>query len=145
MNIFQCGYQDRLRSWRDLRNNIKTLPTDQACIETDRWWQQAPLVNHHLHWSDTANWPDPWTLLSENNYCTLTRALGMCYTLLMNDITNIELVIATDCQCEEHNLVLVDRPKYILNFWPDSVISTNLNDFKVIRSISLDSIKNKIR
>jgi hypothetical protein len=145
MNIFQCSYHERLRSWRELRSTIKTLPTDTACVMVDRWWQQAPLVNHYLHWSDTANWPDPWTLLSENNYCTLTRALGMCYTLLMNNIDNIELVYARDSQCEEHNLVIVDRPKYILNFWPDSVISTNLNDFSIIRTISLDSIKTKIR
>jgi hypothetical protein len=145
MNIFQCSYHERLRSWRELRTTIKTLPTDTACVMVDRWWQQAPLVNHYLHWSDTANWPDPWTLLSENNYCTLTRALGMCYTLLMNNIDNIELVYARDPQCEEHNLVIVDRPKYILNFWPDSVISTNLNDFSIIRTISLDSIKTKIR
>lgn len=145
MNVFQLNFHERLRSWRELRIKIESLTLDQKCIEIDRWWQQAPLINHYLHWTDTKNWPDPWTLLSENNYCTLTRALGICYTLLMSNISDIELVQATDCQCEEHNLVLVDNAKYILNFWPDSVISTNLKDFTVLRSISLDVIKTKIR
>lgn len=145
MNVFQLNFHERLRSWRELRIKIESLTLDQKCIEIDRWWQQAPLINHYLHWTDTKNWPDPWTLLSENNYCTLTRALGICYTLLMSNISDIELVQATDCQCEEHNLVLVDNAKYILNFWPDSVISTNLKDFTILRSISLDVIKTKIR
>lgn len=145
MNVFQLNFHERLRSWKDLRAHMSELSVEQACVECDRWWQRAPLINHYLHWTDTVNWPDPWTLLSENTYCTLTRALGMCYTLLMTDISDIELVQVSDCQCEEHNLVLVDNAKYILNFWPDSVLSTNLKDFSVLRSISLDNIKTKIR
>lgn len=145
MNIFQCSYPERLRHWSLLRSEAKLLSTDNACIMIDRWWQQAPLINHYLHWSDTANWPDPWSLLSDNNYCTLTRAVGICYTLLIIGIVNVDLVQAADCQGEEHNLVLVDSPKYVLNFWPDSVISTNLQDFRIIRRISIDNIKHNIK
>ena len=145
MNIFQDTYDNRLRSWRDLRTKTKTLPIDQACVEIDRWWHQVPLINHHLHWNDTENWPDPWTLLSENTYCTLTRALGTCYTLLMNGINNIELVTATDEQCEEHYLVLVDGAKYTLNWWPDSVLNTSLEQFTILRRIAISSIQDNIK
>ena len=145
MNVFQLNYYERMRSWRNLRTLIISADLETKCVETDRWWQQAPLVNHYLHWSDTHNWPDPWTLLSDNTYCTLTRALGMCYTLLLSDIIDIELVVASDTTCEEHNLVLVDNAKYILNFWPNSVISSSLKDFSVLRTISLDNIRTKIR
>ena len=145
MNPFQLDYISRIREWKNIRETAKTLPIDSACILIDRWWQQVPLVKHHLHWADQESWPDPWTLLSENNYCTLTRAVGICYTLLLSNVTDINLVIARDCQAEDHNLVIVNCPKYILNFWPDSVISTNLTDFKIIKNLSLDTIKNKIR
>lgn len=142
MNCFQSTYDHRLREWKNLRLLIRGLSLDKACVEVDKWWQQAPLINHHLHWSDSDNWPDPWAMLSENTYCTLTRAIGMCYTLFMSDVYDIELVQATDVNCEEHNLVVVGNAKYIINYWPDSVLSTTLNNFKVIRAIPLEKIKN---
>jgi hypothetical protein len=145
MNIFQDTYQNRLKSWRDLRTLTNQLPIDQACVEIDKWWQQAPLINRHLHWNDTENWPDPWTLLSENEYCVLTRSLGICYTLLMIGIDSIELVTATDEQCEEHYLVMVGSAKYTLNYWPNSVLNTSLEQFSILRSIPIESIQNKIK
>ena len=145
MNIFQDTYENRLKSWRELRIKTQTLPLDQACVEIDRWWQKAPLVHRHLHWNDTQNWTGPWELLSENTYCLLTRALGMCYNLLMIGVDDIELVTATDSQAEEHYLVLVDGAKYTMNWWPDSVLNTPLNEFTIIRSIPVESIQNKIK
>ena len=145
MNIFQDTYENRLRSWRDLRIKTQSLPLDQACVEIDRWWQQAPLVKNHIHWNDTENWLGPWDLLSENQYCLLTRALGVCYTLLMGEINNIQLVTATDNQAEEHYLVLVDGSKYVLSYWPNSVLNTPLNEFTIRRSIPIESIQNKIK
>ena len=145
MNIFQDTYENRLRSWRELRIKTQSLPVDQAFVEIDRWWQQAPLVKNHIHWNDTDNWSGPWDLLSENQYCLLTRALGVCYTLVMSNIKNIELVTATDSQSEEHYLVLVDGSKYVLSYWPDSVLNTPLNEFTIRRSIPIESIQNKLK
>jgi hypothetical protein len=145
INIFQSSYNERLSSWRDLRKSVANMELSDACVSIDNWWQQAPLINHHLHWSDTDNWSDPWSILSENTYCTLTRALGMCYTLLMSVTDKVELVIASDQQCEEHFLVLVDNAKYTLNWWPNSVLSTNLTEFTISRRLSLDPLKNKIK
>jgi ABC-type tungstate transport system permease subunit len=84
-------------------------------------------------------------MLSENTYCLLTRAVGMCYTLLMSDITDVELVHVQDQQAEEHYLVLVGVSKYVLSYWPNTVLSNSLSNFKIISSKSLESIKNKIK
>lgn len=145
MNPFQNTYTERLRSWAELRQKISNMPIEQACVEVDRWWQQVPLVTNHLHWSDTANWMDPWDMLSENTYCLLTRAIGICYTLVMSRTSDVRLVNATDEQCEEHYLVLVDNSKYVLNYWPNSVLSTTLEEFSIIRDISIIPILNKIK
>lgn len=145
MNPFQSNYNHRLQEWRNLREKVTDLPINHACVEIDRWWQQAPFVTHHLHWKDEQAWPDPWTLLSENTYCYLTRAVGMCYTLLLIGVENLELVHARDDQAEDHYLVLVDSAKYVLNYWPESVLSTQLKDFTILSSNSLESIKNKIK
>ena len=144
MNIFQSSYEARLQDWFQLRNSVTSLPIEQQCITIDEWWQHAPLVTHHLHPLDMDNWPDPWELLSENIYCEVARALGMCYTLQLIGITDIELVLARNETAEDVVLVLVDNAKYILNYWPDTVISNSLKDFKVVDHLDIKKIKDKI-
>lgn len=146
MNVFQNTYDARLREWKDLRSNVASMSTDDACIAIDHWWQHAPLVTHHLHWSDSSNWPDPWTMLSENTYSTLTRAVGICYTLFMCGITDVKLVQATDQQCEDHVLVLVGKkPQYILNYWPGTVLSNKISDFTVLRELNIKHLNDSVR
>ena len=144
MNTFQSSYDNRLQSWYNLRNKIKDLDLSQQCVEIDKWCQYAPLVNHHLHPNDLSNWPGPWDLLVENTYCTLARGLGMCYTLLLMDITDIEFVLATDSQGDDVSLVLVDNAKYLLNYYPDTVISNNLKDFNIVRKLDIKTINKNI-
>jgi len=102
------------------------------------------LVTHHLHPHDIDNWPDPWELLSENTYCEVARALGMCYTLYLIGVNDIELVLARNDTAEDVVLVLVDNAKYILNYWPNTVISNTLKDFKVVDRLDIKKIKDKI-
>ena len=144
MNIFQSSYEARLQDWFQLRKSVINLPIEQQCITIDEWWQHAPLVNHHLHPYDMENWPDPWELLSENTYCEVARALGMCYTLMLIGIKDIELVLATNETAEDVVLVLVDNAKYIMNYWPNTVISNSLKDFKVVNKLDLETIIKKI-
>ena len=145
MNIFQSTYEARLQDWFQLRTSVTSLPIEQQCIAIDAWWQHAPLVTHHLHPHDIDNWPDPWELLSENTYCEVARALGMCYTLLLLDISDVEMVLSTNNIGEDVVLVLVDNAKYILNYWPNTVVNNNLRDFKVVSKIDLDKIIKKIK
>ena len=144
MNIFQSTYEARLQDWFQLRTSVTSLPIEQQCIAIDEWWQHAPLVNHHLHPHDIDNWPDPWELLSENTYCEVARALGMCYTLYLIGVNDIELVLARNDTAEDVVLVLVDNAKYILNYWPNTVISNTLKDFKVVDRLDIKKIKDKI-
>ena len=144
MNVFQLSYEARLRSWYDLRSQIEQSDIKSKCIEIDNWWQKAPLVNHHIHILDSENWPDPWELLIENTYCTVARALGMCYTLLLLGITDIELVEATDKNGEDVVLVLVDNAKYVLNYWPETVVNNYSKDFTIKRKIDLTDLELKI-
>ena len=84
-------------------------------------------------------------MLSENTYCLLTRAIGQVYTLVMSGIDDVRLVIATDNQAEEHYLVLVEGSKYVMNYWPNSVLSTSPADFTILKDLSLEPILNKIK
>mgnify|MGYP001214289828 CR=1 FL=1 len=41
-------------------------------------------------------------------------------------------------------LVLVDNAKYVLNYWPDSVVNTVLSDFRNVKKINIQTLYNKI-
>ena len=144
MNIFQSSYEARLQDWFQLRNSVSSLPLQDQCVTIDKWWQTAPLVTHHLHPHDMDNWPNPWELLSENTYCEVARALGMCYTLYLIGVTDIEMVLAKNNIAEDVVLVLVDNAKYILNYWPNTVISNSLAEFTVVQKLDITKIIQKI-
>lgn len=144
MNVFQLHYDTRLRSWYELRENISKSDIKHKCIEVDNWWQKAPLVTHHLHLLDSESWPGPWDLLVENTYCTVARALGMCYTLILIGVTDIEIVEATDVNGEDMVLVLVDSAKYVLNYWPNTVVNNCSTDFTIKRHINMANIHKKL-
>lgn len=145
VNIFQCSYDFRLQQWYELRNKLKNEDIKHISIEVDKWWQKTPLINHYLHYDFMDSWPDPWELIYENTYCTYARGLGMIYTLYLLGIHNIEFVVAKDYNEEEVALVLVDDAKYLLNYWPDTVLNNSLQDFRITRPIKINQILAKVK
>jgi len=143
-NVFQLNYEARLKSWYDLRKSLEDSDIKTSCLAIDNWWQKTPLVNHYLHQTDIDNWPGPWELLVENNYCQLARGLGIVYTLQLVGIKDIDFCLAIDDNSEECALVMVDNAKYILNYYPNTVISNSLKDFKVTGHIDMTKINIKI-
>lgn len=143
-NIFQLSYEARLKNWHELRQELTELEVKEKCIKIDEFWQKTPLVNHYIHPQDMESWPTPWELIYDNEYCVYARALGMIYTLLLSGINDIDLVEAIDDNSEDVVLVLVDNAKYILNYWPDTVVNNCLSDFTIKKHINLTPIINKI-
>lgn len=143
-NIFQNPYDIIFKNWYRLRLSLEEKDIQNQCVEVDKWWQQVPLVNHYLHTDFTHEWPDPWELLSENHYCTIARGLGIFYTLYLLGIRDIEFVEAKDYNNEDVVLVLVDNAKYILNYWPNTVLNNNLQNFKITKRIDTVPIITKI-
>ncbi len=144
INVFQLNYDSRLKSWYELRKSIENKDVATKCVEIDRWWQHAPMVSHYLHPKDKQEWPGPWDLLVDNQYCYIARGLGMIYTLLLSGIEDIDFSIAIDDNNEEVAIVIVDRAKYVMNYWPDSVLNINLQEFKVVQTIDIADIKTKL-
>ena len=143
-NVFQSNYESRLKSWYDLRKSLEDKDVKTSCLSIDNWWQFAPLLNHYLHPNDIDNWPGPWELLVENNYCQIARGLGMIYTLNLVGINDIDFCIAIDDNNEEYSLVMVNSAKYICNYHPNTVISNSLTNFKVTSHIDMTKINKKI-
>lgn len=143
-NIFFLDFYSRLKVWADFRDKISTEPLEVQVVEVDKFWQQAPIITHYLHPCDVEDWPDPWELINDNNYCYYGRALGMVYTLLLLGVKDIDFVDAIDDNEQNVVLVLVDNAKYTLNYWPNSVLNINLSGFKILKKIDVDILRKKI-
>jgi hypothetical protein len=144
MNPFLSSYESRLQSWASFRQKIDLLSLEEQCIEVDRYWQKVPFVEHYLHPDLINEWPNPWDLLHINTYCPYARGLGMIYTLLFLGVCSIDLAIAKDDNGEQVVLVLVDGAKYILNYWPESVLNIKLSDFTIVKKIDTTPLQRKI-
>jgi hypothetical protein len=61
----------------------------------------------------------------------------MCYTIHLLGINDFQMVEATDNQGNEVVLVLVDNAKYILNYWPNTVVNNSTTDFTIKKTIDI--------
>ena len=137
------NFSERLESWAQLRQQCQTLDSEPALIKINQWWFQTPWTAYHLHWDDQADWPDPWQLLSDDQYCPVARGLGIMYTISMLDREDLQDACMIEYQSD--NLVLVAQEKYILNWDPDQVVNISLGRSKPRRQVSQEQIKQKIR
>ena len=117
-------FGDRLDSWNLLRSQCQQLPIESALTQINSWWFNVPWRPYYLHWDDQSSWPDPWQLLNDNVYCEVARGLGILYTITLldrADTSPVDLVLTES----GHNLVLVSKEKYILNWESNSIVNTN--------------------
>lgn len=119
-----------------------TADLETALCSVNAWWFQAPWSSYYLHWDDHRDWPDPWQLLSENIFCEVARGLGIVYTLIMlerSDIHDCSL-----CECSNGTVVQLDSGKYILNWWSDRIVNINSETGPPRRSLSQQYIQSKL-
>lgn len=81
--MFNLTFEKRMRSWRDFRQGLET--SEDPIQETIDYWRTAPLVNIAADPYDQKNWPDPWEMIQENNYCPFVKILAILYTLQLTD------------------------------------------------------------
>jgi len=137
--MWASTFAGRLESWYSMRQQCHDLSVESALLAINSWWFSTPWQPYYLDWLDLATWPDPWQLLNDNVYCDLARALGILYTISLldrADLTHAALVLSQD----GHNLVVVDKSKYILNWSPDTVVNTS-QTIEIHRQLSQSQIK----
>ena len=126
-NFWNLRINERLFEWKDFRHNIDSLPLERALVEVNNLWSSAPFVTYYLNSDAPETWPDPWTLLAENYYCDLAKALGILYTIYFTShkSNNMSLCVYYNYKDKvRSNLVSIDHGKYILNYWPCEIVNT---------------------
>ena len=135
--MWPADYQTRLDRWVRLRCESANLDLETCLLRVNDWWQQTPWRPYYLHWDDHETWPGPWDLLADNTYCSLARALGIVYTLLLIDhekVDEIEII-----ETDDGNLVQVNNGKYILNWSYGEML--NIHSANLVVKKTIDSSK----
>jgi hypothetical protein len=136
------NFDERLAAWIALRRQIVDSSPLAALETINAWWFRSPWTPYYLHWDDQDTWPDPWQLLEENIFCPLARALGMLYTVAMldrSDFRDAELL-----EIQNHNLVLIQNKKYILNWDPEQIVNIELVAAPCTRRLTPQQILHRI-
>ena len=125
----------RLSEWKKFRREISAQSVEDAIASTSHLWSFAPYVNHYLDPADCGTWPDPWSIVAENYYCDLAKAVCMLYTLALCDHElDLELRIYEDEQHNFYHVVWIDNGRYITNLEFDTVVNkTQINDTLSLR------------
>lgn len=81
--MFDQSYMERLKIWHDFRNQLETSKNPME--ETIEFWNKAPLYAIATDPYDKESWPDPWTMIANNEYCNFLKILAIFYTLQLTD------------------------------------------------------------
>lgn len=123
--MWKLDESERLAKWRQFRKDINELPSEQALKKIAELWQSSPFSPYYLDPRDSSSWPDPWTLISENYYCDVAKALGILYTALLTDHRfSGEIKIYYDAAARvNYNLAWINDGKYVLNMVDGEVLN----------------------
>jgi len=145
--MFKLPTEERLAEWRRFRSDLDSKPLEKALELTAILWSRAPFSPYYLDLKDHENWPDPWTLISDNYYCDIAKCLAIIYTIALTDHhrdLSIEMRIYQDHSTRhQYNLAWIDQGKYILNMTDGEILnSKQFNEtHKLIRIFPQEDLK----
>jgi hypothetical protein len=116
--LWSAGLQARYKSWRALRNSIETLPPAVALQEVSVWWKSSPAIRRTFDPWKQESWPNPWTLLYQEEQCANSIILGIWYTLTLADIdlSSIQLSIISDRVQKQNILALIIDSEVVMTY-----------------------------
>jgi len=132
----------RLALWRDFRQSLDTDNITELCNTVIEWWQHAPLVNITIDPVDSTNWPTPWEMLHQGDFCENSLSLGMAYTIYYaNPKIKNELLFVTNEKKSFQQLCAKIDDNYLLNYERGMISNfTEIDDISVSYSVNINKI-----
>lgn len=116
-NPFLLRPDELMRDWKNIRQEIKALSEDgDKFLLAAKYWAQAPLMKRAYDIEDCEHIPGPWEMMTANNWCPESVAIGMEFTLRLAgiDTNRMALVLIRDYEQSEQFLCLeIDNDKYL--------------------------------
>lgn len=118
INPFILNPNERIKSWRDLRDEISNINFEEQLEKVSKFWWQAPIVTFAIDFDRPETWPTPWEMIYMNGYDTAARALMMAETFILafedRTFDKFELHYIKDYVVEDMIMIL-NINGYILN------------------------------
>ena len=131
----------RLSQWREFRQRLNRNDTYEVCKTVVSWWVSAPLISITIDPVNAAQWPTPWEMLHQGDFCENSLALGMSYTIYYAnpDIAN-ELVYVTCPGSSFQRLCALIDNKHLLNFNLGEISTFPSKDCSISYRVSIQDI-----
>ena len=135
----------RLGRWKEFRRGLDTTNTFEVCKTVVAWWESAPLINITIDPVDSSNWPTPWEMLHQGDFCENSLALGMAYTIYYanQDIPNELIYVTCNGRSFQKLCALIDN-KHLLNYERGTISSFHDSECSISYRISVNDIIKKI-
>lgn len=123
--MWKLNSDERLSRWRAFRKSLNALPLEEAVASVAEFWTSCPFTPYYLDPDKPDTWPNPWTLVEENYWCELAKAVGMLYTIKLTEHSpEVEIRVYYDPESRvNYNLVWIDKGKYVLNMNDGEVLN----------------------
>ena len=135
--------EERLRLWKNLREEIKDFSDIERLNELAKFCSSIPFGSRTLDYYSSENWPRPWEILYYGSFCTSSISLLMFYTLtLLSNPTHVDLILVEDDD-GVYLLPLIDN-QFVLNYELGKVnnYSEIQGSFKILQTYPKEQIKN---
>lgn len=123
MNPFFLGPDEQVASWKALREDIKLLDEAEALQKVADYWAKAPLCRMAYDPEDHTQWPSPWEMVMEADWCPYSVAIGMEFTLRLAGWSpdRMTLLMIRDYDISDQRMVLKIDESVVLNYIVGSV------------------------
>jgi hypothetical protein len=133
---------ERLRLWKNLRNEIQDLQLKEQLTELAKFCSKMPFGARTLDYYDPTEWLSPWEILFHGSFCTSSISLLMYYTLtLLKTPPEVELFLVED----EDGMYLLPiiNDQFVLNYELGTVNNylEIKENFKVLQVYTKEDIK----
>jgi len=133
---------ERLRLWKDLREDLKEKDLEYQLTAVAKFCSQIPFGSRTLDYYSPQDWPTPWEILFYSSFCTSSISLLMFYTLSMVQANaTLELYLVEDVD-GLYLLPVIDKC-FVLNYELGMVSKYPEieNNIKVLKVYTQDQIK----
>ena|ERR1700748_1338473 len=118
MNPFLMQPRELLSQWKMVRTQLKDHPEIEQLQMVLDFWNKAPLKNMAYDPEVLDEYPTPWDMMTENDWCPNSIAVGMDFTLRLGgwNADRLKIQMIRDYDLSVQKLVVVVDGKYLLNY-----------------------------
>jgi hypothetical protein len=118
MNVFFLPPDEQVARWKALREEIAAMPETDALQRVADYWAKAPLMKMAYDPEDCSEWPSPWEMIHNGDYCPYSVAIIMEATLRLAgwEPSRMRLATIRDYDISDQMMILIIDGKVVLNY-----------------------------